>query len=126
MFRLLDIQQKISTLSSARENVERQCYNLRDEMSEILNKLDNVTMEVKDVQGAQQVYSKMLEAQSLQLVRKFFPDFLLNNNPVKLFIYRNKDKMVKRKQSNFQSPSRVPLRQGNYQESGFSIDVTIH
>jgi hypothetical protein len=126
LFRLLDIQQKISTLSSARENVERQCYNLRDEMSEILNKLDNVTMEVKDVQGAQQVYSKMLEAQSLQLVRKFFPDFLLNNNPVKLFIYRNKDKMVKRKQSNFQSPSRVPLRQGNYQESGFSIDVTIH
>lgn len=41
-------------------------------MSDILNKLDNVTMEVKDVQGAQQVYSKMLEAQSLQLVRANF------------------------------------------------------
>jgi len=41
-------------------------------MSELVNKLDNVVMEVKDVQGAQQVYSKMLEAQSQQLVRRLY------------------------------------------------------
>lgn len=41
-------------------------------MSELVNKLDIVVMEVKDVQGAQQVYSKMLEAQSQQLVRRLY------------------------------------------------------
>ena len=48
--------------------MERLCYNLRDEVSEITNKVDNMTMEVKDVQSALQVYNKMLEAQSAQMV----------------------------------------------------------
>ena len=48
--------------------MERLCYNLRDEVSEITNKVDNMTMEVKDVQSALQVYNKMLDAQSAQMV----------------------------------------------------------
>ena len=44
------------------------CHNSRDEIQDIISKLENISLEVKDIQGEQRVQSKMMESRENQLV----------------------------------------------------------
>ena len=51
--------------------MERLSYTMRDEINDLANKIDNQSLEVKDVQGALRVQNKMFEAQNAKLVGYF-------------------------------------------------------
>ena len=51
--------------------MERLSYTMRDEINDLANKIDNQSLEVKDVQGALRVQNKMFEAQNAKLVGSF-------------------------------------------------------
>ena len=46
------------------------CHNSRDEIQDIISKLENISLEVKDIQGEQRVQSKMMESRENQLVSR--------------------------------------------------------
>ena len=48
------------------------CHNSRDEIQDITAKLENISLEVKDIQGEQRVQGKMMETQVNQLVSYIF------------------------------------------------------
>ena len=58
-----DLNHKLQTMVTNRETLERLCYTMRDEISEVSNKVDNQSLAIKDVQGALRVQSKMFETQ---------------------------------------------------------------
>ena len=66
--RLQDLQARISALSTSKDTLERMCHNSRDEIQDIISKLENISLEVKDIQGEQRVQSKMMESRENQLV----------------------------------------------------------
>ena len=70
--RLQDLQAKISALNTSKDTLERMCHNSRDEIQDIISKLENISLEVKDVQGEQRVQSKMLDARENQLVSNIY------------------------------------------------------
>jgi hypothetical protein len=72
LIRLQDLQAKISALNTSKDTLERMCHNSRDEIQDIISKLENISLEVKDVQGEQRVQSKMLSARENQLVSEIF------------------------------------------------------
>ena len=63
-----DLNHKLQTMVTNRESLERLCYTMRDEISEVSNKVDNQSLEIKDVQGALRVQSKMFETQATKMV----------------------------------------------------------
>ena len=63
-----DLQARISALSTSKDTLERMCHNSRDEIQDIISKLENISLEVKDIQGEQRVQSKMMESRENQLV----------------------------------------------------------
>ena len=63
-----DINQKLATMVTNRENLERMCYTMRDDISEVGNKVDNQSLEIKDVQGALRMQSQMFDAHAAKLV----------------------------------------------------------
>ena len=63
-----DLNHKLATMSTNRETLERLCYTMRDEISEVSNKVDNQSLEIKDCQGALRVQSKMFESQATKMV----------------------------------------------------------
>ena len=63
-----DLNHKLATMSTNRETLERLCYTMRDEISEVSNKVDNQSLEIKDCQGALRVQSKMFETQATKMV----------------------------------------------------------
>ena len=66
--RLQELQTKISALNTSKDTLERMCHNSRDEIQDIIAKLENISLEVKDIQGEQRVQSKMMETRENQLV----------------------------------------------------------
>ena len=65
------------------------CHNSRDEIADIISKLENISLEVKDIQGEQRVQSKMIDARENQLVSrilKFFERLLNIGISCKLFV----------------------------------------
>ena len=46
------------------------CHNSRDEIQDLISRMENTSLEVKDLQGEQRVQSKMLEARETQLVSR--------------------------------------------------------
>ncbi len=64
-----ELNHKLATMVTSRENLERLSYTMRDEINDLQNKLDNQGLEVKDVQGALRLQIKMFETQKAQLVR---------------------------------------------------------
>ena len=68
--RLQDLQARISALSTSKDTLERMCHNSRDEIQDIISKLENISLEVKDIQGEQRVQSKMMESRENQLVSR--------------------------------------------------------
>ena len=63
-----DLNHKLATMATNRETLERLCYTMRDEISEVSNKVDNQSLEIKDCQGALRVQSKMFETQATKMV----------------------------------------------------------
>ena len=63
-----DLQAKISALTTSKDTLERMCHNSRDEIQDLISRMENISLEVKDLQGEQRVQSKMLEARETQLV----------------------------------------------------------
>ena len=63
-----DLQAKISALTTSKDTLERMCHNSRDEIQDLISRMENTSLEVKDLQGEQRVQSKMLEARETQLV----------------------------------------------------------
>ena len=58
------------------------CHNSRDEIADIISKLENISLEVKDIQGEQRVQSKMIDARENQLVSsmiKYFESIITND-----------------------------------------------
>ena len=70
ILRLQDLQAKISALTTSKDTLERMCHNSRDEIQDLISRMENISLEVKDLQGEQRVQSKMLEARETQLVSK--------------------------------------------------------
>ena len=68
ILRLQDLQAKISALTTSKDTLERMCHNSRDEIQDLISRMENISLEVKDLQGEQRVQSKMLEARETQLV----------------------------------------------------------
>ena len=62
-----ELNGKLATMVTNRENLERICYSLRDEVGELSNKLDNQSLEIKDVQGAMRVQGKMFDQQQAKI-----------------------------------------------------------
>ena len=60
------LQQKIEGLSSSREELERRTLRLRDALADVVAKVDNIGLDVKDAQGQVKLQNKMLDNQSLQ------------------------------------------------------------
>jgi hypothetical protein len=50
-------------------------HTAREEINDLSNKLDNQSLEVKDVQGALRLQNKMFEAQTAKMVSFFFAFF---------------------------------------------------
>ena len=63
-----ELNHKLATMVTSRENLERLSYTMRDEINDLANKLDNQSLEVKDVQGALRLQTKMFETQKAKLV----------------------------------------------------------
>ena len=55
------------------------CHNSRDEIQDIISKLENISLEVKDIQGEQRVQSKMMESRENQLVSSNRVYFTIEN-----------------------------------------------
>ena len=55
------------------------CHNSRDEIQDIISKLENISLEVKDIQGEQRVQSKMMESRENQLVSRNRVYFTIEN-----------------------------------------------
>ena len=70
-----DLQAKISALTTSKDTLERMCHNSRDEIQDLISRMENTSLEVKDLQGEQRVQSKMLEARETQLVSCIFIDY---------------------------------------------------
>ena len=49
--RMQSLQQKIEGLSSSREEMERRTLRLRDALADVVAKVDNMALDVKDAQG---------------------------------------------------------------------------
>ena len=64
--RMQELQQKIEGLSSSREELERRTLRLRDALADVVAKVDNIGLDVKDAQGQVKLQNKMLDNQSLQ------------------------------------------------------------
>ena len=60
------LQQKIEGLSSSREELDRRTLRLRDALADVVAKVDNIGLDVKDAQGQVKLQNKMLDNQSLQ------------------------------------------------------------
>ena len=52
-------------------------HTAREEINDLSNKLDNQSLEVKDVQGALRLQNKMFEAQTAKMVNFPFALFIL-------------------------------------------------
>lgn len=65
--KLQDLNHKLATMTTNRENLERMCYTMRDEISELNNKCDNQSLELKDLQGLLRMQNKMFDAQTAKL-----------------------------------------------------------
>ena len=63
--RMQALQQKIEGLSSSREEMERRTLRLRDALADVVAKVDNMSLDVKDAQGQVQLQNKMLDNQSV-------------------------------------------------------------
>ena len=50
-------------------------HTAREEINDLSNKLDNQSLEVKDVQGALRLQNKMFEAQTAKIVSFYFAFF---------------------------------------------------
>ena len=50
-------------------------HTAREEINDLSNKLDNQSLEVKDVQGALRLQNKMFEAQTAKIVSFIFAPF---------------------------------------------------
>lgn len=57
------LQQKIEGLSSSREEMERRTLRLRDALADVVAKVDNISLDVKDAQGQVKLQNKMLDNQ---------------------------------------------------------------
>ena len=71
------------------------CHNSRDEIQDIISKLENISLEVKDIQGEQRVQSKMMESRENQLVssnRVYFTIEYINRTCTN--ILKNKDNNI--------------------------------
>ena len=66
-FRMQDLNHKLTTMTKNRENLERMVYSIRDELSDVSNKVDNQSLEVKDVHEALRLQNKMFDAQASKL-----------------------------------------------------------
>ena len=55
--RMQSLQQKIEGLSSSREEMERRTLRLRDALADVVAKVDDMALDVKDAQG--QVIQKL-------------------------------------------------------------------
>jgi len=65
--KMQELNHKLATMVTSRENLERLSYTMRDEINDLANKLDNQSLEVKDVQGALRLQTKMFETQKAKL-----------------------------------------------------------
>ena len=63
-----ELNHKLANMVTNRENLERMSYAMREEISDLGNKVDNQSMEIKDVQGALRLQNKMFDAQTTKLV----------------------------------------------------------
>ena len=70
-----ELNHKLATMVTSRENLERLSYTMRDEINDLANKLDNQSLEVKDVQGALRLQTKMFETQKAKLVKRVSDQF---------------------------------------------------
>ena len=59
------LQQKVEGLSSSREELERRTLRLRDALADVVAKVDNMALDVKDAQGQVKLQNKMLDNQSV-------------------------------------------------------------
>ena len=66
-------------MSTSKDTLERMCHNSRDEIQDIISKLENISLEVKDIQGEQRVQSKMMESRENQLVSRNRVYFTIEN-----------------------------------------------
>lgn len=65
--KIQEIQQKVTTLTSSSENLERLCHNVREDLSDVNGKVDIMSLELKDVKGALTLQDKMFNTQVSKL-----------------------------------------------------------
>ena len=63
-----ELNHKLATMVTNRENLERMSYAMREEISDLGNKVDNQSLEIKDVQGALRLQNKMFDTQTAKMV----------------------------------------------------------
>ena len=69
--KMQELNEKLATMVKSRENLERHSHTMQDEINELQNKMDNQSLEVKDVQGGLRVQNKMFEAQNQKLAKGY-------------------------------------------------------
>ena len=73
-FRLNEIGSRLSVNDTHRETLSKGLTTVKDELTDLVTKVDNMTLDVKDVQSESNVQKKMLESQIAQWVScPFFP-----------------------------------------------------
>ena len=61
------MNQRLQSMQTNRENLERVVYAIRDELNDVTNKVDNQSLEVKDVHEALRLQNKMFDAQAAKM-----------------------------------------------------------
>ena len=67
--KMQELNSKLATMVKSRENLERHTHTMQDEINELQNKMDNQSLEVKDVKGGLRLQIKMFEAQNQKLAK---------------------------------------------------------
>ena len=67
--KMQELNSKLATMVKSRENLERHSHTMQDEINELQNRMDNQSLEVKDVQGGLRLQNKMFEAQNQKLAK---------------------------------------------------------
>merc|ERR1719369_589119 len=59
--KIQELYHKLATVQQNRETLERTCYVIRDEVRELEGKMENLSLEVKDFEGAVKMQAAMME-----------------------------------------------------------------
>ena len=87
IYRLAEIGSRLSLNDTQRETISKTLSTVKDELTDLSAKVDNISLDVKDGQAEANVQRKMLESQIAQWVGSDIA-FILNSGMTKTYNFR--------------------------------------